>query len=113
MLAASFIATKDEWQTNTHPTVSLQSRAPGGRSQQDNVWLILVSCWLHAGTHSLLLSFPAERSDAQQLHDLHLFFGIALLDAIRGGYWLRILFWLAVAVIFLLADRRRVTKRTS
>jgi hypothetical protein len=42
-----------------------------------------------------------------------LFFGIAFLDAIRGGYWLRILFWLAMAIIFFLADRRQVTKRAS
>jgi hypothetical protein len=36
-----------------------------------------------------------------------LFFGIALLDAIRGGHWLRILFWLAVGTLFFLADRRQ------
>lgn len=42
-----------------------------------------------------------------------LFFGIALLDAIRGGYWLRVLFWLAIAALFLVADRRQVKKHTS
>lgn len=35
-----------------------------------------------------------------------LFFGIAVLDAIRGGHWLRVLCWLAVAAVFLMADRR-------
>lgn len=35
-----------------------------------------------------------------------LFFGIALLDAIRGGHWLRIVFWLCVGTLFFLADRR-------
>lgn len=35
-----------------------------------------------------------------------LFFGIALLDAIRGGHWLRVVFWLGIAAIFFLADRR-------
>lgn len=40
-----------------------------------------------------------------------LFFGIALLDAIRGGHWLRVLFWSAVAAVFLLADRRELARR--
>jgi len=40
-----------------------------------------------------------------------LFFGIALLDAIRGGHWLRILFWLAIGAVFLVADRRRLVRR--
>lgn len=40
-----------------------------------------------------------------------LFFGIALLDAIRGGYWVRILFWLAIGAVFFLADRRRLRQR--
>jgi hypothetical protein len=39
-----------------------------------------------------------------------LFFGIALLDAIRGGHWLRALFWLAIGALFYVADRRRQTK---
>ena len=41
-----------------------------------------------------------------------LFFGIALLDAIRGGYGLRVAFWLAVGVLFYVADRRQPAKRT-
>jgi len=40
-----------------------------------------------------------------------LFFGIALLDAIRGGHWVRILFWLTIGAIFFLADRRELAKR--
>ena len=42
-----------------------------------------------------------------------LFFGIALLDAIRGGSWPLILFWLALAAIFFVADQRGATKRAS
>ncbi len=38
-----------------------------------------------------------------------LFFGIALLDALRGGNWLRIAFWLAIGAVFLWMDRRRST----
>jgi hypothetical protein len=40
-----------------------------------------------------------------------LFFGIALLDAIRGGHWLRILFWLAIGAVFFLADRHQLARR--
>ena len=40
-----------------------------------------------------------------------LFFGIALLDAIRGGHWLRVLFWLAIGTLFYLTDRRGLAKR--
>jgi hypothetical protein len=40
-----------------------------------------------------------------------LFFGIAFLDAIRGGSWLRILFWLTMAALFFLLDRRQLRKR--
>ena len=36
-----------------------------------------------------------------------LFFGVALLDAIRGGHWARVLFWVAIGIGFYLADRRR------
>jgi hypothetical protein len=41
-----------------------------------------------------------------------LFFGIALLDAIKGGHWLRILFWLAIATLCLLSDRRQSARRS-
>lgn len=42
-----------------------------------------------------------------------LFFGIALLDAIRGGHWARILFWVAVGAFFYLADRRELAQRST
>ena len=35
-----------------------------------------------------------------------LFFGIAALDALSSGDWLRIVFWLVIGAIFLVADRR-------
>jgi hypothetical protein len=34
-----------------------------------------------------------------------IFFGIALLDALRGGQWWRVLFWLAIGSLFYLANR--------
>ena len=34
-----------------------------------------------------------------------LFFGIALLDALRGGHWWRALFWLLIGALFWLLDR--------
>ncbi len=44
-----------------------------------------------------------------------LFFGIALLDAIAEGHWIRAICWLAVGVCFALLDRwstrRHVTTR--
>lgn len=40
-----------------------------------------------------------------------LFFGISVLDAVRGGHWLRILFWVVMAAGFLIADRRAMAKR--
>lgn len=42
-----------------------------------------------------------------------LFFGIALLDALRGGHWLQVLFWLVLGAGFYLADRRGRAKRAS
>lgn len=39
-----------------------------------------------------------------------LFFGIALLDAVRGAHWLRVAFWLAIGALFFWADRRRNTR---
>lgn len=40
------------------------------------------------------------------------FFGVALLDALRGGNWVRIVFWVAMAAFFFAADRRRLTRHT-
>lgn len=35
-----------------------------------------------------------------------LFFGIAFLDALRGGAWLRVAFWVVIGALFWLLDRR-------
>lgn len=35
-----------------------------------------------------------------------LFFGIALLDALRGGEWPRVAFWVAIGLVFFLLERR-------
>ena len=40
-----------------------------------------------------------------------LFFGVALLDAIRGGAWTRVAFWVAMGLLFFLADRMELLKR--
>lgn len=42
-----------------------------------------------------------------------IFFGIALLDAIRGGSGWRILFWLAIGALFFWGDRRQAAKPTA
>ena len=41
-----------------------------------------------------------------------LFFGVALIDALQSRSWVRALFWFAIGVIFLLADRARDPKTT-
>jgi membrane protein implicated in regulation of membrane protease activity len=41
-----------------------------------------------------------------------LFFGIAALDAVRGGHWLRVAFWLVIGAVFFLADRRQLRPRS-
>ena len=41
-----------------------------------------------------------------------LFFGIAFLDAVRGGQWPRILFWVVIGILFFLADRAQLWNRT-
>jgi hypothetical protein len=40
-----------------------------------------------------------------------LFFGIALLDAVRGGHWPGVAFWLAIGAAFWLLDRRGLRRR--
>lgn len=40
-----------------------------------------------------------------------LFFGIALLEALRGGEWMRALFWLGIGVAFWLIERRGLRRR--
>jgi len=39
-----------------------------------------------------------------------LFFGIAFLDAVRGGHWPRVLFWVVIGILFFLADRNELWK---
>jgi hypothetical protein len=39
-----------------------------------------------------------------------LFFGISLLEALRGGDWMVIAFWLSVGVFFVAMDRPRKTR---
>ena len=41
-----------------------------------------------------------------------LFFGVALLDAIRGGAWARVAFWVTMGLLFFLADRLELVKRS-
>jgi hypothetical protein len=41
-----------------------------------------------------------------------LFFGVAFLDAVRGGSWPRILFWVVAGVVFFLADRADLWSRS-
>lgn len=36
-----------------------------------------------------------------------LFFGISLLDALKGGNWVRAGFWIAIAIVFFVLDRNR------
>jgi hypothetical protein len=36
-----------------------------------------------------------------------IFFGIATLEALQSGNWIRIAFWLAIGILFLLADNLR------
>lgn len=35
-----------------------------------------------------------------------LFFGVSLLEAFQTRNWLKALFWLAIGIVFLLADRK-------
>ncbi len=39
-----------------------------------------------------------------------LFFGIAFIDAIRGGDWPRILFWIAIGAAFWYLERRELRR---
>ena len=42
-----------------------------------------------------------------------LFFGVALLNALRGGHWLRAAFWLVLGLVFLLGDSMRQPREDS
>jgi hypothetical protein len=39
-----------------------------------------------------------------------LFFGLALLEAIQTRNWLTVLFWIAVGILFLVADNMKQAK---
>lgn len=41
-----------------------------------------------------------------------IFFGLALVDAITSGNWLRSAFWVIVGLLFLRADGLKARKRT-
>ena len=42
-----------------------------------------------------------------------LFFGIALLDALRGGHWARAIFWLLIGGLFWYLDRPKSPARSA
>lgn len=35
-----------------------------------------------------------------------LFFGIALLDALKGGQWARVAFWIVIGALFFVMDQK-------
>lgn len=39
-----------------------------------------------------------------------LFFGVGLLEAFQTGNWIKALFWVAIGVVFLLADNLRANR---
>ncbi len=39
------------------------------------------------------------------------FFGVSLLDALSGGHWLRVEFWLVMGGLFWVLDRVRLRRR--
>ena len=39
-----------------------------------------------------------------------LFFGVALLEAVQAGNWLKAIFWLAIGLVFLVADNLKGEK---
>ena len=41
-----------------------------------------------------------------------LFFGVALIDAVRGGEWPRVAFWVAMGLMFFLLERRGLFRNT-
>jgi hypothetical protein len=41
-----------------------------------------------------------------------IFFGLALVDAIASGNWLRSAFWVIVGLVFLRADALKLRRRT-
>ena len=48
-----------------------------------------------------------ESSSSERMTVFALFFGLSLLEALERRSWMTVGFWLAVALFFLLAGRRR------
>jgi hypothetical protein len=42
-----------------------------------------------------------------------LFFGVAVLDAVRHGQWPRVAFWILIGAVFFLLDQRGLFRRQS
>ena len=40
-----------------------------------------------------------------------LFFGVALLDALKGGEWARVVFWVVIGAVFFLMDQKGLFRR--
>jgi hypothetical protein len=40
-----------------------------------------------------------------------LFFGVALLEALQAGNWLKAVFWLAIGLVFLVADNLKSARQ--
>jgi hypothetical protein len=41
-----------------------------------------------------------------------LFFGVALLEAIQSGNWIKTIFWVAIGLVFLYADNLKKEKES-
>jgi hypothetical protein len=41
-----------------------------------------------------------------------LFFGVALLEAIQSGNWIKAIFWVAIGLVFLYADNLKKEKES-
>jgi hypothetical protein len=41
-----------------------------------------------------------------------LFFGVALIDAVRGGEWPRVAFWVTMGLVFFLIERKGFFRNT-
>jgi hypothetical protein len=71
--------------------------------------------WQVSWTAALRHAGPPSRVGGAMRHEgltvFVLFFGLALLDAIADGQWLRAAFWLALGVGFALLDRRGDRRR--
>jgi hypothetical protein len=69
-----------------------------------------LSLFFHSWTVTLAASFILERHMRPAFTIFILFFGIAFLDAVRGGHWPRVFFWVVIGLLFFLADRTELWK---